>query len=382
MSGMKPAIYTTVAHDEHDERHHGAVTFPIYQNTLFSFAGYHQPANPYTYSRGTNPTVRELERKLAELEGGEDARCCASGMAAISAAILSRVQAGDHIVCVDQVYTGTRAFLEGWLPRFGVSTTFVNGASLPDLEAATLEHTVLLYLESPTSFFFELQDIAACAALAKRRGLTTILDNSWATPCFQRPLELGVDLVVHSLTKYVGGHSDALGGAVIGSRDNIRRILEKEGVLLGGVMTAHTASLMLRGLRTLPLRMERYRQTGRIVADYLSGLAFINRINYPGLPNHPQHKLAIQQMDGFGSLLSFEWDVPLEQAQAWADALRYYRNGCSWGGYESLVLVIAPLSELGRSEPGILVRLYSGLEEPQALIDDMANAFAAILAGA
>lgn len=376
---MDKSLFTKATYDEHDERHHGAVTFPIYQNTLFTFAGYHKPANPFTYSRSLNPTVSELEKKLAALEGGEAARCCGSGMAAITAAVLSQVKAGDHIVCVNQVYSGTRAFLENFIARFNVRTSFVNGASLQEIEAAICDDTILLYLESPTSFLFELQDLAACAELAKRYRLKTIFDNSWATPCYQQPLKLGMDLVVHSLTKYVGGHSDVLGGVIVGSKEAIEQILENEGVLLGGVMSSHTASLMLRGLRTLPLRMERYQRTGMIVAEYLSKQPFVHKVNFPGLARHPQHELAKQQMQGFGGLLSFEWDVSPEQAQAWADKLKYFRNGCSWGGYESLVLVIAPVTAFGRSESHMLIRLYAGMEDPDDLILDLAEAFAEIL---
>lgn len=371
-------LFTRVAHDPHDVRHQGAVTFPIYQNSLFTLGGSKAPNHPYSYSRGANPTVEELEKRLAALEGGEEARCFASGMSAISSAILSTVRAGDHIVCVNQAYPGTRALLEHYVPRFGVSVTFVDGSSLQAIESAIAANTKLLYLESPTSFFFELQNIAACATLAKERGLRTILDNSCATSCFQQPIALGVDMVVHSLSKYVGGHSDALGGAVIGTKGDIERISADERTLLGGVMSPHTASLMLRGLRTLPLRVERYDQTARVVAEYLNTLPFLAKVNYPGLADGPQSELARSQMSGFGGLMSFEWDASRETVQAWVEQLTYFRNGCSWGGYESLAIVLGSLEGLGKQGSNILIRLYTGMEDPEELTGDLAQAFAAV----
>ncbi|MFC5405942.1 trans-sulfuration enzyme family protein [Cohnella soli] len=375
---------TIVAHDPHDERHYGAVTQPIYQNSLFTFNSYDRfleamqdEIGTSIYTRGTNPTVKELEHRLAKLEGGEEARCFASGMAAISASILSAVGAGDHIVCVNEAYGPAVQFMGTYLTRFQIETTFVDGTDLGAIEAAIRENTKLIYLESPTSLFFSILDIPAIVGVAKRIGARTIIDNTWATPCYQRPLEMGVDLVVHSLTKYIGGHSDALGGAVIGRSEFMKPLIKGEFMLLGGIMTPANANLMMRGLRTLPLRMEKYQQQGLEVASWLEKHPRVTKMNHPGLPSHPHYELAAKLMSGTGSLFSFETTVPIETMRRWAERLRYFRIGVSWGGYESLVTV----HPVPRSRPGparTLVRLYIGLESVDDIILDLQEAFAGI----
>ncbi|NBD23694.1 trans-sulfuration enzyme family protein [Paenibacillus glycinis] len=376
------ALHSSVAHDGHDDRHYGAVHTPIYDTSLFTFpsvASMERAAadeGTYVYSRGNNPTVRALENKLAELEGGERARCFATGMGAISAAVLSSVRAGEHIVCVDQAYGPARELMGGYLRRLEIWTTFVDGRDLAAVEAAIRPETKLLYLESPTSLFFELQDLRRCASLARARGIRTIVDNTYATPCHQNPLAFGIDLVVHSLTKYAGGHSDAMGGVVVGSAAAVEALSRSELVLLGSVMLPQTAALIMRGLRTLPLRMERHQAGGMAVAAYLDSLPFVDRVHYPGLSSHPQLELAHAQMSGFGGLLSFEAGDDRERLVRFVDALDYFRIGFSWGGYESL----ASLQEGRAGSPRTrrqAVRLYVGLEEREDLIGDLANAFRA-----
>lgn len=366
-----PMPYTLVAHDEHDERHQGAVVYPIYQNTLFTYASSDHPGHGYKYSRMGNPTVMELEKRLAALEHGERAQCFASGMAAISAAILSRVSAGDHVICVSQVYFGTREFMDSFLSRYQVEVTYVDGASIEAIRQAVQSNTRVLYLESPTSYYFQLQDLKACVGLARECGLETIIDNTWASPCHQHPLDIGIDLVVHSLTKYVSGHSDVLGGAVIGSSSWIERLSQVDHQLLGGIMTPHTASLMMRGLRTLPLRMARLGDTAMKIAEYFGTLPCIRKVNFPGLPEHPQHELAKRQMTGWGSLLSIELEQPLEKAKQWIDQLVYFRIGLSFGGYESLVLVVGAAEQSTEEKPVTLIRFNVGLEDPADLIRDL-----------
>lgn len=377
---------TRVAHDPHDERHQGAVVAPIYQNSLFTFDTYEEfdrasagVDDTPVYSRGHNPTVQQLERRLAALQGGEKARCFASGMAAISTAIMANVRAGDHVVCVDQAYGPTRELLKRFLPGYGVDTTFVEGTSLEAFQTAVRPNTKLIYLESPTSLTFRLQDLHAISSLAKSIGAVTIIDNTWATPCLQNPFEHGIDFVVHSISKYIGGHSDIIGGVIIGYADRINRINANEYMLLGGIMTPHTASLAMRGLRTLPLRLEKLEQNGLAVASYLETVPFVRKVNHPGLSSHPQHDLACRQMSGSSSLFSFETDLPVEEMKAWANRLEYFRIGVSWGGYESLVIV----SKLGpdcESAAGSLVRLYIGLEHPDVLMEDIAKAGAGLAA--
>jgi len=370
---LTPLPYTFVAHDEHDSRHQGAVSIPIYQNTLFSYATCDEPGHGFKYSRMGNPTVQELEKRVAVLEGGEQAQCFASGMAAISSAILSVVKAGDHVVCIDQVYFGTREFFDYFLSRYGVEVTYADGKSIEKLGEAIRPNTTLLYLESPTSYYFQLQDLKEAAKLAGARGLSTIVDNTWASPCYQHPLALGADLVVHSLTKYVGGHSDVLGGAVIGSKERIGQLSRIDHQLLGGVMAPHTASLMLRGMRTLPLRMQRLSESVRQVAEFMTTISCVRAVNFPGLTDHPQHELAKAQMSGYGSLFSVELRGTVEQAKAWVDHLQYFRIGLSFGGYESLALVVGPTPDSTPDAPVSLVRLNVGLEDPRDLIRDLGS---------
>ncbi|AJY73569.1 trans-sulfuration enzyme family protein [Paenibacillus beijingensis] len=377
----RESAQTLVVHDKHDERHFGSVTTPLYQTSLFSFATYAEfdhAMESFTdqpvYSRGNNPTVQQLEQRLAQLQGGEKARCFASGMAAISTAVLSSVRQGDHIVCVNQVYGPARKLLEGFLTKMGIETTFVDGSSKQELQAAVRANTKLFYLESPTSLMMQLQDLKFCADLARSIGALTLIDNTWATPCLQNPFAYGIDLVVHSTSKFIGGHSDGIGGVIIGSAERIGQIDENEYLLLGGIMTPHTASLMMRGLRTLPLRMERFHESGLRVAGHLEGMPHVIKVHHPGLPSHPQHELAKAQMSGYGSLFAFELDLPVETVKRWADQLEYFRIGVSWGGYESLITVPS-LPDGYESVTGVLVRMYIGLEDPQLLIGDIERAF-------
>lgn len=376
-------LHTKVSHDQVDTQHYGAVTIPIYQNSLFAFENYEafdhamqDVLSANVYSRGNNPTVQYLERKIADLECGEQARCFASGMAAIAGTLHALLRSGDHVICVEQAYGPTREFLNEMSARYQVAVTFVDGTSLLDFEQALQPNTRIIYLESPTSGYFQLQDLEGIAKLAKESGVLTIIDNSWSTPCFLRPLTKGVDLVLHSMSKFFSGHSDCLGGVVIGNSSLIQQIGNKGYMLLGGIMTAHTASLMIRGLRTLPLRMERHQKNGLIVAEYLEKHPMVIRVNHPGLSSHPQHELALNQQDGYSSLFSFETKQPVAVMKKWANALKYFRIGVSWGGYESLVTVNA--TKVNRNPDGTnasVIRLYIGMEDVEMLIEDMEGAW-------
>ncbi|MBD2870285.1 trans-sulfuration enzyme family protein [Paenibacillus arenilitoris] len=381
MRQERERFFTKAAYDPVDERHHGAIHVPIYQNSLFAFGGYDEferamngLQDHHVYSRGNNPTVQYLERKLADMEGAEAAKCFASGMAAISSAILSVVGQGDHVVATHQAYGPTRQFLSQFLSRFGVETTYVDGSSMANWRAAVRPNTKLLYLESPTTIMFELQELAECAKLAGEIGARTIIDNTWATPCFQNPLALGVDLVVHSISKYIGGHSDCIGGVVLGSKELMDRVADNEYMLLGGIMTPQTAALVSKGLRTLPLRMQRHEESGLKVAEYLGKQDYVARVNHPGLSVHPQHELAKRQMSGSSSLFSFITNEPREKLKAWATRLRYFKIAVSWGGFESLVTV-NKLAAGAEEETSSVVRLYVGLEDPRDLINDLEQAW-------
>jgi cystathionine beta-lyase/cystathionine gamma-synthase len=359
---------------------YGAVVPPLVQTSLFTARTLRERhASPideevYYYSRVSNPTVALAERKLAALEGTERALLFASGMAAISSTLLTFLQTGDHVICVENAYPPTRVLLSEWLPRFGIEVSFVVGTTLESFADAWRPTTRLIYLESPSSLTFQLQDLRAVAAWAQARGLLTLCDNSWASPVFQNPHALGVDLVLHSASKYLGGHSDLIAGVVAGRAERLEPIAHTRE-LLGCILEPFGAWLLLRGLRTLTVRMERLQQNGFQVARWLVQQPFVAQLNHPGLPQHPQHALAQQQMRGYGSLFSLR-TIPIadEQAYTFTDHLRLFRFGPSWGGHESLMI------GWGEGEPDPdgkrpwFFRLYIGLEHPDDLIRDLQQA--------
>lgn len=391
---MREDLYleTLLAHYGEDRAaYHGAVVPPLFQNSLFTFenwdaidAAFDDRTNAYIYSRGGNPTVRLAERKLAKLAGGERARLFASGMAAISAAILHCVSQGDHVVAVKNVYGPTSNLVGRYLhEKMGIETSFVDGSDPADFTAASTARTTLWYLESPSTAVFGLQDIRAVAALARERGIRTIIDNTWATPVFQRPLEMGIDLEVHSCSKYLGGHSDLVAGLVIGSGADIDRIAVREYELLGGILPPLEAWLILRSLRTLPMRMRRHQENALEVARWLEAHPSVEAVRYPGLPSHPQAELASRQMSGFGGLLGFRLaSGDLMKIKAFVDRLEVFQLGVSWGGHESLVY--APAISYAKELPperfaalGIAagdIRISVGLEDARDLVADLAQA--------
>jgi cystathionine beta-lyase len=378
----RPGFETLCVHfAEQRERDLGAAAPPLYQNSTFTFpdcetfAKFREADFPrYVYSRVSNPTTDLLQKKIAELEGGEACRACASGMAAISAAILSCVKTGDHIVTVETVYWPTRTFLSDYLPRFGIETTYVRGTEILQFEKALRPNTRLIYLETPSTALFELQDLEAVARLARSRGISTACDSSNATPFFQNPIRHGIDLSVHTATKYLGGHSDLVAGLIVGSKDRIANIVKNEGELLGGVIDPFASWLMLRGLRTLPVRMERHHQNATAVAGFLSSDARVARVFYDGLDSHPQAALARRQMRGHSGMLSFELkDGGREKAFRVVDALEYFCIAVSWGGYESLAIPLeVPDPATGRKM--WIIRLSIGLEAVEDLKADLDQA--------
>ena len=371
--------------------HQGAVVPPLYQNSLFVFEDWdaidHAFDDRYEhpiYSRGTNPTVRLVERKLAALAEGGAARLFGSGMAAVTAAILHYADAGDHVIAIKNIYGPANNLLNRYLSRkMGLETTFVSGQSVDEIAAAIRPDTRLIYLESPSSAVFSLQDIPAVVELARSRAVPTVLDNSWATPVFQKPLTMGVDLEIHSASKYLGGHSDLVAGALIGSEQTIREIAVSEAELLGGKMAPFEAWLLLRSLRTLPLRMRQHQQNALAVARFLEGHDAVKQVRYPGLESHPQHALATEQMSGFSGLLSFELvATDLGRIKAFVNALELFQLGVSWGGHESLVYApaISYLKELPPEQFAALgisagdIRISVGLEAAEDLVADLEQA--------
>lgn len=357
----------------------GAVAPPIFQTSLFEAESLrerydHGGSQRYHYSRVGNPTLELAEKKLAVLEGTERALCFASGMGAISSAILTFLHSGDHVICVETVYPPTRELLANWLQRYGISVDFVSGEQVEAFEQARRPNTRMVYLESPSSIYFRLQDLAAVAHWAHQHGILTLCDNSWASPLFQNPHALGVDLVLHSASKYLAGHSDLVAGVVAGRADHLEAIA-KTRELLGSTLEPFGAWLLIRGLRTLPLRMERAQKQGLTVAGWLAERPEIAKVNHPGLPTHPQHALAQRQMRGYGSLFSFETHpITAEQAYAFTDALTLFRFGPSWGGYESLLLGWQQGEPDTEGKAPWLFRIYIGLEHPDDLLHDLARA--------
>ena len=360
---------------EDPERYLGSVVPPIFQNSLFaapSVDARSRKSGRYIYTRESNPTTDILNAKMAALEGAEEARCFASGMAAISAAVMSQLRSGDHVVCVQHVYYPARALLQDYLNRFGVEVSFVPGTNVEDFEKQIRPNTRLFYLESPTSINLWLQPLEQVCALAKQYGITTVIDNTWATPIFQHPVQLGVDIVVHSASKYLGGHSDVIGGVVCSSRQHVEAI-HREMTLIGGVLDPFAAWLILRGLRTLPTRLRQHQQNALQVAQWLSQHPAVHNVLYPGLPSHPQHDLARRQMSGFSGLLSFTLKRhSREAAVGVVDALKMFHIGVSWGGYESLALPMLIEDYDGQTRWGL--RVHIGLEHPDDLITDLEQA--------
>lgn len=386
MSGDDYRPRTIAAHEgDTPQDWQGAVAPPIYETSLFTFptfdaaeAAFRGATDAYIYTRGWNPTVRLAEQKIAALEGGEACKVFASGMAAVSSALLRFLRQGDHVVAVRGLYNGTRRFLQEFAPRFGIGHTLVDGRNLDEIAAAIQPKTRVLYLESPTSLTFELQDLRACGALARERSIVTVVDNSWATPIFQRPLACGIDVVVHSASKYLSGHSDVVAGTVIASRTIIDEIAHHEHAILGGNIGPFEAWLLVRGLRTLPVRLPVHQAGAMAVARFLAAHPRVRAVHYPGLETHPQYELGRRQMSGSSGLLSVELDAGRDGIRAFTDALRLFAIGVSWGGYESLVLPIAVTDVPEASGyPVGLVRFHIGLEEPDGLIADLEQALRA-----
>ena len=362
-----------------------AVVPSIVQTSLFTFRDVADMVETYAgrksrdvYSRVTNPTVREFEQKMAALERADDAIGFPSGMAAISGAVLALVKPGDRIVCVRHVYPDSYRLFETLLRSWGITTDYVDGNDLDAIDAA-LPGARFFYMESPNSWMMEAHDVGALASLAKQHGVTSIIDGSWATPVFQQPLLLGVDLVVHSASKYIGGHSDTVAGVVAGSRPLIDHIRRTICPYLGAKLAPFEAWLLLRGLRTLPVRMQAHHASAREIALRLQAHAMVAAVHYPGLSAPLPAGLS-----GTSGLLSFEADAALEIA-AFCDALRFFKLGVSWGGHESLVVpalvtrvqAAGPNSAVDFGVPERMIRLHIGLEGTEVLWSDLLQAFEA-----
>jgi len=370
----------------HDARHYAdAVVPPIFQTSLFTFSDYDDMIASYRgekvrpiYTRGLNPTVRMFEEMLAKLEGAEDALGFASGMAAISSAILSFVEPGDRIVAVKHVYPDAFRLFGTILKKLRVEVTYVDGRDEEEV-ARALPGAKVFYMESPTSWVMDAHDVGALTALAKRHGVVTMIDNSWASPIFQQPIRLGVDLVLHSASKYLGGHSDVVSGVVAGSKEMIGRIKAEAYPYLGAKMSPFDAWLLIRGLRTLPLRMKAHEASGMEIARRLQDHALVEQVCHPGLANRLPDGL-----NGTSGLFSFIFREGVD-IRAFADHLDLFKLGVSWGGHESLIVPgevvlqqkAQPNSARAFGISARSVRLHVGLEGTEALWSDIEAAMAA-----
>jgi len=359
----------------------GAVTTPIFQTSTYVQAalGRHKG---HEYARVSNPTREALERNVAALEGGTHGHAFASGMAAIDA-VLTLLSAGDHVVCGENVYGGTHRLMEQVRSRFGLTFTYVDTRDVGAVERAIRPATRLLFAETPTNPMMRLADLAALGDLARARRLLFVVDNTFATPIFQRPFEFGADLVVHSTTKYLNGHSDMIGGMVVAKRDDLAEQLAFLQKSVGSVPGPFDCWLVLRGTKTLAVRMRQHDANGRRIAEWLARDARVTAVYYPGLPSHPQHELACRQMSGFGGMLSFETGS-LERARRIVEHTRLFALAESLGGVESLIghpatMTHAAVPRAMREAMGLtdgLVRLSVGIEDADDLIADLDRALA------
>ena len=334
----------------------------------------------YLYSRGLNPTVEILRKKLAALDGAEETLVFNSGASAIFAGVLANVKAGDHIVSVEKPYTWAQRMFDVILPRFGVSTTYIDGTRIENFERAILPNTALIYLESPNSWDYKLQDLKAVAELARSEGIVTMIDNSYCSPLYQRPIQLGIDLVMQTATKYIGGHSDTVGGVLSGSAVMIKKIFDSEFLNTGSGIQPFNAWLLIRGLRTMPVRLERITQTTRKVAAWLKAHPRVEAILFPFDESFPQYELARQQMQGACGLLSFYVRARArDEIVTFCESLKHIMMAVSWGGHESLILPKCASLTAAEFDPSLkehrMLRLYTGLEDPDYLIRDLEQAF-------
>jgi cystathionine beta-lyase/cystathionine gamma-synthase len=389
-SGFDPFTFLAQAQIQMPSRS-SPISPPIYQTSTFSspeadgfLAMATDPLNAEFYTRYGNPTTRGFEDAVAALEGGEAALATASGMGAVVAALLTLVSAGEHVIAQRVLYGGTMGLLKNIAPRLGIDVTFVEQTDTEAFASAIRPTTRLIMLESPSNPMMRLTDLRAVANLAKPKGITTLVDNTVASPINQRPIALGIDLVMHSATKYLSGHSDVSAGILTGSKASITAIWEK-AYILGATLDPFAAWLALRGLRTLPMRVQRHNETTMRIAAFLKAHAKVDKVHYPGLPSHPQHDLACQQMSGFGGVLSFEVSGGAEAAEAVVAGLRLAHRSASFGSFSTLVVhpaamwagMISPEQLREADLPPGLIRLGVGFESADDLIADLDGALAA-----
>jgi len=328
------------------------------------------------YTRGYNPTVAILRKKLAALEGTEDALVCSSGSAAVAIAVIGNLKSGDHVICVQKPYSWTFKLFSNLLSRFGITYTYIDGTDIQNFENALLENTRMVFIESPNSMTFELQDIAAVAKFAKRNKLVSLIDNSYSSPLFQKPHLLGIDLIIHSATKYLNGHSDVVAGVICGSFNHIKPLFANEWMTLGPSISPHDAWLLIRGLRTLELRANRSADTAQLIVPFLENHPKVERVFWPFASSNPHKELAESQMSRCAGMFSIAIKTDSKDGvERFCDSLEHFLIACSWGGYESLVFPVCGLATSPSYDnplmPWNLVRIYIGIEDPEMLKKDL-----------
>ncbi len=375
---------------ENREDYFRAISPPIMQTSNFAFKkvadlrkSFENEYADFLYSRGLNPTVDILRKKLAALDGAEDCLVFNSGAAAIFAAVLANVKSGYHILSVKNPYTWAKKMFEDILPRFQVSHSYIDGTKIENFENAIQPNTTVIYLESPNSWTYELQDLAAVASLAKKHGIITIIDNSYCTPLFQKPILLGIDLVLQSATKYISGHSDTIAGVLSGSGPMMERIFNSEYNNIGSGIQPFNAWLLIRGLRTLEARLERIDRTTKEMIPFLKQHPRIEKVIFPLDPSFPQYDLAKKQMQGACGLLTIQIKAQeCATIETFCNSLQHILMAVSWGGHESLIIPkiagMKPEAFNPANPEHRMLRLYIGLESADYLINDLSNAFLAI----
>lgn len=361
----------------------GSVTVPIYPTSTYVQQGIGENKG-YEYSRVTNPTRTRLEENLAALEGGIAARVFASGMAAIHA-VATLLKAGDHVVCGNDLYGGTPRLFNQVMADFGLEFSYIDTSEAENVEGAIRKNTRMVYVETPTNPLMRLSDLKQISTICRKKRVALVVDNTFMSPYFQQPLALGADMVVHSTTKFLNGHSDGLGGVVICAREEHAEKLAFLQKSVGAILSPFECWLVLRGVKTLAARMEIHDRSGRIVADFLSKHKKVKAVRYPGLPDHPQHALAKRQMSGFGSMITFETGS-LKNANQMLKRVRICSLGESLGGVETLIshpatMTHAGLGAKGRAAIGItdgMVRISVGIENVDDILDDLDQALSAI----
>ncbi len=394
MSNQFSGFETKLVHAGDIEDQFGSAVSPIYQTSTFKFKNADEGADLFAgrqegfiYSRIGNPTVDVLEKKLAELENGYRSVAFASGMAAVSTIFTALLASGDHVVCTEAVYGPSRGLLEGMFAKFGVESTFVDTSDIANIQQAIQENTKLLYIESPANPTMQLTDIQQASELAHQHDILVCVDNTFCSPLLQRPLDLGADIVLHSLTKYINGHADIVGGALICKDKELYGVLRKAMVLLGGNIDPNQAFLVIRGVKTLSLRVERAQENAQKVAEFLENHPKVAWVNYPGLPSFCQYELAKKQMYGPGSMIAFGVKGGLEAGKTVMNSVQLAMLAVSLGGIETLIqhpasMTHAGVSEASRKSAGItddLIRYSIGIETVEDIIADIDYALSQIV---